>query len=285
MKLSTLAIAIAAATVSVSAHSAAHSTDGIAITGDITVGYFGDATGNNKLAENGSEVNLDASATSKGGVTYYAHTEVDFQETGNAAQFQEVRVGAKGAFGEVIFGEADNGCDQLDVGGYPDQFLANNQGGCAGDSMGLDANNMVYLRTMGAATVAVSHNPNDTTEHSAIGVKGVIGPVTASLGYESGDDLGGLDKNVTLGLSASLGAVTLGLRANDAGSQDGLGVNAAYSAGANTIYGGFGEVNDVDRWAVGYNRNLGGNTTFIVEAAETDGASDTEFGIGLKHTF
>ena len=276
MKLKTLAIAIALGAMPFAAQA------DYKVGGDFTVGYFGDASGDNELMENGSEINFDASEK-VGGTTFYGHVEVDFQGTGNAAQFQEVRVGAKGAWGDFSMGETDNGCDATDVGGYPDQFLANNQGGCKGS----DKENFTYKRAMGPATVAVSHNPNGQ-EYNAIGIKGKMGPVTASLGYEAGDALGGNDKNVVLGLSGSMGPLSVGLRANkaDAYANAAVGVNASYSAGANTFYGGFGQdSSETDRWAVGYNRAIGSNTTFIVEFAETDGAANTEYGIGLKHAF
>ena len=277
MKLKTLAIAIALGAMPFAAQAE------LKISGDISVGYFGDATGGTSIKENGSEINIDASET-VGGTTFYGHTEIDFQGTGNAAQFQEVRVGAKGAWGEVILGDADNGCGQLDVGGYPDVWFANNQGGCKGSGDSI----VLYKRSMGAATVAVSHNPNDGSEHSAIGIQGKVGPVKASLGYESGDDLGDNDKNVVLGLAGSFGPVSVGLRANKADAYDNaaIGVNAAYKFGPHKVYGGFGQDSaETDRWSVGYNRSLGSNTTFVAEFAESDGDSDTSYGIGLKHAF
>ena len=291
MKLKTLAIAIAMGSMPFAAQAE------LKISGDFSVGYFGDKDGNTELKESGSEINVDASEK-VGGTTFYGHTELDFngggsftylnpdqeaEEGAHTLTIEEVYVGAKGAWGDFRMGDTDNACDALDVGGYPDQWLANNQGGCKGS----DSNNFVYKRGMGAATVAVSHNPN-SDEYNAVGIKGKMGPVTASLGYEAGDALGANDKNVVLGLSGSFGPVSLGLRANKADAYDdtAVGVNASYSAGPHTVYGGTGQNSaGTDRWAVGYNRSLGSKTTFIAEAAETDGASDTEFGIGLKHAF
>lgn len=277
MKLKTLAIAIAMGAMPFAAQA------DYKVSGDFTVGYFGDAAGDKELKESGSEINFDASEK-VGGTTFYGHVEMDMGGTGNTANFEEIRVGAKGAWGDLSMGETDNGCDATDVGGYPDQFLANNQGGCKGS----DVNNITYKRSMGAATVAVSHNPNGN-EYNAIGLQGKMGPATVSLGYEAGDDMGADDKNVVLGLSGAFGPVSVGLRANKADSYDNaaVGVNASYSAGANTFYGGFGQDKDeTDRWAVGYNRAIGSNNTFVFEAAETDAAgNDTEFGIGLIHKF
>ena len=294
MKLKTLAIAIALGAMPFAAQA------DFKVSGDFSVGYFGDADGTKELREQGSEVNFDASEK-VGGTTFYGHAEFDFNGSGSFSYqdpdeptelktvadtltIQEVRVGAKGAWGDFAMGEADNGCDATDVGGYPDQWMANNQGGCKGS----DVNNFVYKRSMGMATVAVSHNPNGD-KYNAIGIKAKVGPVTASLGYEAGDALGSNDKNVAFGVSGTFGPVSVGLRGNKADDYDNtaVGVNASYSAGANTFYGGFGQdAAEVDRWAVGYNRAIGSNTTFIFEAAETDiDGLDTEYGVGLKHAF
>ena len=277
MKLNTLAIAVAASLVSFSAQA------DIKIGGDIGVGYFQSSSGDNELKEVGSEINVDGSQK-VGGTTYFGHVEMDMDGTGNTAEFEEIRVGAKGAWGELRLGETDNACDWLDVGGYPDKFMGlQSQGGCKGS----DVSNIAYKRSMGAATVAVSHNPNGT-EYNAIGIQGKIGPVKASLGYEAGDALGSSDKNVTLGLYGSFGPVNVGLRANRADSfnDTDVGVHAAYTAGANKFYVGFGnDETDRDSWAAGYNRKLGSKTTFVVEARDQDGQAETEYGIGLIHAF
>lgn len=275
LKLKTLSIAIAAGTLSLSAQA------DLKIGGDIGVGYFQSSSGDNEVKEAGSEINFDA-PEKVGGTTFYGHVEVDMAGTGNTAEFEEIRVGAKGAWGEVRLGEADNGCDWLDVGGYPDKFMAPIQGSC-----GSDVNNLVYKRSMGAATVAVSHNPNGD-KYNAIGVQAKIGPVKASLGYEVGGVLGANDKNVAVGLSGSFGPVSLGLRANkaDGYSHADIGVNAAYSAGGNKFYVGFGnDENDVDGWGAGYNRSIGKKSTFVIEARDSDTQAEMEYGIGLIHVF
>lgn len=276
MKLKTLAIAIAVSSVSFTAQA------DLKISGDFGVGYFQSSSGDNEMKESGSEINFDA-AEKVGGTTYFGHVELDMDGTGNTAEFEEIRVGAKGAWGEIRAGEADNGCDWLDVGGYPDKFMAPIQGSCKGS----DVNNLVYKRSMGAATVAVSHNPQGD-EYNAIGVQAKIGPVKASLGYEAGDALGSNDKNVTVGLSGSFGPVALGLRANkaDSYSHADIGVNAAYTAGSNKFYVGFGnDENDVDGWGAGYNRAIGKKSTFVIEARDSDTQAEMEYGIGMIHKF
>ena len=108
------------------------------------------------------------------------------------------------------------------------------------------------------------------------------------MGYEAGDALGDNDKNVTLGLYGSFGPVALGLRANKADdySHADIGVNAAYSAGGNKFYVGFGnDENDVDGWGAGYNRSIGKKSTFVIEARDSDSQDEAEYGIGLIHAF
>ncbi|PID46865.1 MAG: hypothetical protein CSB47_01915 [Proteobacteria bacterium] len=291
MKLKTLAIAIAMGAVPFAAQA------DLKIGGDITVGYFNMNGTAGEVRENGSEINIDASQK-VGGTTFYGHTELDFQGTGSAAEFEEVRVGAKGRWGEFILGETDNGCDATDVGGTDEVWLAHTQGGC----MGSDENNVVYKRDFRRATVAVSHNPNGTgnnNHYNAIGVKGKLGPVAASLGYEKGDGIGANGgKNIALGLDAEFGRFSVGMQASqfdpDTGSKrDAAGLNLGYKAGANFFYGGFGRheitgsTDKVKSWSVGYNRSVGSNTTLIVEAgkANTDTEDDVSYALGMKHAF
>ena len=116
MKLKTLAIAVAVASMPFAARA------DLKIGGDFTVGYFGDTAGNKTFTENGSEINFDASET-VGQLTYFGHTELDFQGSqngGTQAKMEETRVGVKGGFGSVTMGETDNGCDATDeLSGHP----------------------------------------------------------------------------------------------------------------------------------------------------------------------
>lgn len=283
MKMKTLAIAIALGAMPFAAQA------DLKISGDFGVGYFGDATGNNEMEEYGSEINFDA--TEKvGGTTFYGHTELDINGSGNTARFEEVRVGAKGAWGDLTLGDIGNACDQLMVGGFPDKFMApSTQGGCS--NPGNDV--ISYKRSMGAATVGVTHSP-DANEHNSIAVAGAFGPVGAALAVEDGDEVGGT--NIVLGLTGKIGPLAVGLRANSfdsdtaGGDMDAIGINAKYTVGANSYYAGMGKGDpatgsDVDSWTVGYNRSIGSNSTFVFEAGETDGDAETSYGVGLIHAF
>jgi len=281
MKLKTLAIAIAAAAMPFAAQAE------LKVGGDIGVAYQQNSAGVKSFDESGSEINVDASHK-VGGTTFYGHTEIDFGGTGNTAAFQEVRVGAKGAFGEVILGDADNACDQLDVGDTNEVWVTHGQGGC----QGADANNMVYKRSMGAVTAAISTSPDtdaQSEENVAFGLKGKMGPVTASFGYEDGDLDGNTATpdvdNIVVGLSGSFGPATVGLTANklDGGDTD-VGANFLVSRGANNFYGGIGDVGNTDSWSLGYKRVMG-KTDFIAEIADTDGATDSAYAVGMRHRF
>lgn len=69
MKLLTLATAIAAASLSVSAQAYEFK-----ISGDINIGYFSKA---DEVQENGSELNFDVKTKKHNGVVFMAHTELD----------------------------------------------------------------------------------------------------------------------------------------------------------------------------------------------------------------
>lgn len=292
MKLKTLAIAITAAAMPFAAQAE------LKITGDIGVAYQQSGAGVKSFGESGSELNIDASETVNG-VTYYGHTEVDMGGTGNTANFDEIRVGMKGGFGELILGEADNACDQLDVGGTNEVWVTHAQGGCQGS----DVNNIVYKRKMGAATVSLSHNP-ENSEHSAFGIKGGVGPVTASFGYEDGDGLGG--NNITYGVVGKIGSFSVGLRGNTFSSDtagadtDGIGANFLWSRSGHSVYGGFGQV-DAYTAAVGANtvvdttastgpirdasNNIIGYTTpAYVAASAASTATNDSWSLGYKRT-
>jgi len=163
MKLKTLAMAVAVASVPFAAQA------DLKISGDVGVGYF---SSSEKVQQFGSEVNFDASEKF-GNNTYYGHAELE--TTGNV---DEIRVGAKGGWGEIILGDADNACNQLDIGGTNEINLAHSQGGCVGASDG----NIIYKRSIGNFAAAASHNPNE--EQTTFGLKGTLGRLGVSLGYE-----------------------------------------------------------------------------------------------------
>ena len=278
MKLSTLAFAVAAATLSFAAQA------DYRLGGDVTVGYFGNADGDNELLGNGTNFTLSADEKMKG-LTYFGQVDIDIADSleGGDLSSDDMFVGIRGAFGEVRLGDTDNGCDAVDTGWVvDDEWISHDSGGCAGS----DKNNVVYKRSMGNATVAASHSPNGS-EYSAVGIKGSFGPVAASLGYEFGDELGDSDKNVVLGVSGKIGAVAVGIRASKADDADdtNIGYTAQYVQGPNKFYVGIGDVNDEDSQFLGYQRALSQKTSVIAEYADSDGQDEAEYGIGLKHQF
>ena len=277
MKLRTLAIAVAMASVSVAAQA------DLKISGDFGVGYMkGQAAGADaSIGEWGSEINLDASEK-VGGVTYMGHMELDVNGLdGTSLRVDEVRVGAKGGFGEVWVGHVDNGCNQLDISADQTWWTGQNGAGCKGATTG----NIMYKRGMGPATVAISHNPG--ADETTLGVKGKVGNFGVSAGYEA---LDGSD-NVVLGLQAGMGPVTLyadwNERSYDAAGmadEDGYGVNLYYS-GAVNAYVGVGENNGVGYTEAGIGKTVG-MTDFILELSESDTAgTETGYLLGMRHRF
>ena len=276
MKLKTLAIAIAMGSMPFAAQAE------VSIGGDVTVSYKEDGTGGASTFDgSGTEVIFNAEEK-VGGVTYFGSATANLNGTGSTVTADDVYVGIKGGFGTVKIGDTDNGCDTVDTGWVADDvFYSHDSGGCAGS----DTHNITYSSTRGPITYAASYSPEDSADNFAVGIKGTIGPVTASLGYEDGDGISS-GSNVTVGASGSFGPVAVGIRANklDGGDTD-IGYTAQYAAGGNKFYMGIGDVADNDTLFLGYNRSLGKNTIAVVEWVDNDALTDDKIAIGLKHSF
>ena len=172
MKLRTLAIAVAMASVPFAAQAQ------FTVGGDVTVSYFDDGDGETGFGGKGTEVTFDA-FEEVNGLTYFGHFEVNVadqvieslasvdsgagggedQIVTGAGQLSssDMYVGVRGGFGEVRLGNTDNGCDVTDVGGViPDIFVSSDSGGCAAG----DNNTISYQNTSGAFTYAASYSPD-----------------------------------------------------------------------------------------------------------------------------
>lgn len=273
MKLRTLAIAVAMASVPFAAQA------DLKISGDVTVKYQDNGT--KTFSEGGTEVIFSASEK-VGGLTIGGTATANLNSTGDTVTTDDVNVYISGGFGKVTMGDTDNGCDTVDTGWVAsDVFISHSSGGCKG----ADVNNITYTRGLGAATVAASFSPDATggNDNFAVGIKGKMGPATASLGYES--DIGGLT-NTVLGLSGSIGPVSVGVRANklEGGDTD-VGYTANYSSGANTMYLGIGDVGNNDTTFIGFTRKVGNNTKFVIEHVQDDSAADDNTVVGVVHSF
>lgn len=305
MKLRTLVAAIAVAAVPFAAQAE------FTVGGDVTIAYSQDADGETSLGGRGSEVIFNASEEVNG-LTWFgtfsvnvagatvdsvANVEGDSGIVGgqgatvtSAGQLRsdDMYVGVKGGFGTIKVGDTDNGCDATDTGWVaPDEFLSHSSGGCeAGDQ-----NNITYVGTSGDIKYAVSYSPdvdngaaNADEDTFAVGVKGPIGPVTVSVGYESESGVG---ENVVLGISGNLGPVALGIRASDADDLEDahIGYTANYKTGNNQFYIGIGDADDTNDVFVGYQRAIGSKTSLVAEFVEDDDNEDTEIAIGMIHRF
>jgi len=320
MKLKTLAIAIAAVAVSAPAMTMAAEksnevntpTTTFNVNGDVGIRYQ-DINGVDAFQSAGSNITFSASET-RGGITYFGQADFDFTNGGNFVA-DDLRVGVKGAFGEIVGGDTDNGCDATDIGGSNEVWLTHTQGGCAGS----DVNNLTYKRSIGPAAFAISHNVN--TETNALGVSGKVGKFGVSLGYEDlGDTTSNsgsfcqtdaqvvLDRdgnefcidgsnlspgtsrratrggNTVLGITGGIGPFAIGFRANKQNDVKAKhGINFLYSRNGHNFYGG-GQTSsqgEKDK-SLGYKRVMG-NSDFIIEAEDT--GSDTNYVIGMRHRF
>jgi hypothetical protein len=297
--------------------------------GDVSIGYFDQGNGETSFGGNGSEVTFDAHEK-VGSLTYFGHFEVnvagatvdsvasvdggdiDSGEVILAGQLNsdDMFVGVRGEFGTIRLGDTDNGCDAVDIGWVaPDEYLSHDSGGCqAGDQ-----NNITYLKTSGSITYAASYSPDvgsgsaiDNEDSLAFGVKGDIGPVGVSLGYETESDnettttgtgasavttITDRGGNIILGIAGKIGPVDVGIRANKYEDDDASGNNdvhigytANYETGKNVFYVGIGDT-DRNTAFIGYQRKVGSNTQLIAEFLDDDNVEDTQVGIGMKHNF
>lgn len=269
MKLSILAIAIAATSMIGAAQA------DLKVGGDVGLQWGKTDTSNNvtTLEAFGSEVNLDASKK-MGGLTGYGHAEIELNSNdADSADItvDELRVGVKGAFGDLTVGDTGSACDQLLVGGSSEISLTHQSGGCLDSS----SDKIVYQRAMGATSIAVSHAPDE--DYNAIAVTGKIAGVSAALAYEDEDG----NDQVTLGLSAPVGPVTINFRAND---NDSVSVEGYYSVGQHSVYGGIADNDGTNPISLGYTRTIA-NTDFFVEVLDNDDALDVNTAIGIRHNF
>ena len=273
MKLRTLAIAVAMASVPFAAQA------DVTVSGDIGVGYM---TSSETIGEFGSEINFDASHTTNG-LTYYGHAELEM----DGSAIDELRVGVKSdRIGDIRFGHlGDNGCALVQVGGSYEVEKTHTIGGCQG---GVE-NGVSYTRSMGKATVSVSHIPG-TTDESSIGVAGTVGPVSASVGYTSGD---ATVEGMALGLAGTIGPVAVGFRYNKldaSGSEAVHGINAQYTTASGlSVYGGLqtsdAAAGDDKSMSFGVKKVIG-TTDIFFEMVDTGVAgADTDGIVGMRHRF
>ncbi|PWQ94454.1 porin [Leucothrix arctica] len=290
MKLTTLAIAIAAASLSFSAQAA-----DIKFGGDFHVGYkssFGDNNGKH-LQDEGSELWMNISEKA-GGLTYFAHVELEFDggiygddgdnndgDESDDIEIDELQVGVQGKFGKVIFGDIENACDKLEVGGDWNEFYAasDSRGDCGGDHEGT----ILYTKKIGKAEVGISHN-TDTDENSAAVRYKANKNLSVALGYiqRKGD----LDNIVSASITAQKGKFGLKARVNDnetsSNGDTGYSVFAAYSLTKVDLIN-IGTDND-DRVSLGYNRKLSKNSKLFIEGVK-QGSGDIEHAVGVQYKF
>nr|CAA6805757.1 MAG: Unknown protein [uncultured Thiotrichaceae bacterium] len=261
MKLKTLAAVVAGALVlPMMAQAEVAST--MSIDGDIGVAYNSETE---TIGEIGSELNFDGAAEVDG-VTYMGHFELDVNGTNSTPNIDEVRVGAKGGFGEVWLGEVDNACDQFDPGAE-DIWIGAQSASCGGS----DISSILYKNKMGNTEYAVSHNPN--ADQTAIGARFGMGPVKVNLAYE---DLDGTDL-ISYGVAGSFGPIAVNAEGND---DDDWGLNASYAANNQVFWISYGD-DGVDDGVGGGYRYSHGKMDYIIEY---DDPSDTTVA-GMRYRF
>lgn len=301
MKLRVLAIAIAAASMTVSVQAA-----DIKFGGDFHIGYKSNVE--KDIQDEGSELWITVSQK-RDGLTYFGHAEMEYDggifgdDAGDNDQgktenhdieLDEVQVGVRGDFGKVIVGSIENACDKLEHGGDWNEFLAasDSRGDCGGDHEGT----ILYTKKIGDAEYGVSHNV-DTDENSIAVRYKHSKNLRLALGYVHKSDT---DNIISGSVTAKMGKFGLKARVNNGDISDHKsdGSRSPDSGAHYSVFGAYNVTkNDLfnvgldsdDTVSVGYRRTLAKNTYFFAEAAKFDGKdgeeSNTEHAVGVQYKF
>jgi predicted porin len=287
MKLTTLAIAIAAASFTMSANAV-----DIKFGGDFMVGYKSDEA--KHIQDEGSELTLDISDKGIGGLTYFAHAELEFDggifgddgdnndgDEDDDLEIDEIYVGVKGRFGTLRIGDIENACDKLEVGGDWNEFKAasDSRGDCGGDHEGT----YLYTKKHKKAEYGISHNVD--TDESSVAVR-YKHSKNLSLALGHIQRKGDLENITSASITAHKGKFSLKARVNDhetsSNGDNGYSVFVAYKPTKNDNFN-IGTDND-DTVSVGYNRKLSKRSKLYIEAARADGG-DVEQAVGVQYKF
>lgn len=201
------------------------------------------------------------------GLTYSGNVRLKGDNSG--ASLDDMRVGVKGGFGEILMGDTDNACDVFDPGDSS-VFIGGQTGSCGGS----DTHNITYKNAMGPVSFAVSHNPG--ADQSALGAKFGMGGVSVNLGYEDGVGSGG--DLISYGAAATFAGVSFNIEGND---DDKWGLNAAYSSGPMTVWASYlgDDGNGGDGLGAGF-KYVHGNMDYIIE--HNDAGDETIAGLRYR---
>jgi len=278
MKLTKLVIAVAAVTVSMAAQA------DLEISGDLNIGYYHNyEKGKNKreFNENYSELNFDAESEEHNGITYMAHFEVDFQGLYDPVKYEELRVGAKGKFGEIWIGDVQDACEKLQKGGDFGTFLHVDSRGCearnegtilywkrfkykqgkqkreirAGDS---------YNREKNIQTVGLRYKHKKGMEF-AVGYQDIDTPEPQA----SSDKDNGIYANASA--TVALGSFEFKTRIEEIKDNGPAmwNLKGKYTFGNNAVYAAYEQDRTGDDvMTAGYRREFGDNVAFIMEARD-----------------
>jgi predicted porin len=272
------------------------------VTEDVSSNFASKGTTDGTLArakfyDAGSELNIDASEQI-GSLTAYAHAELDFTGLNdNGLNTDEVRVGIKGAFGDLQLGDVASACDDLTVGGSYEVMRDDHAQDICRD--GNSDSGIKYSGDFGAVKTAISFRPDveANQDETSVAVQGTVGPVKASLAYTTRN--GGMSNDfetATVGVLGSIAGAEVGLHyanySGDGAEGDAIELNAAYNLPKGQIYAGYGTsdidstnsagrvegTTEKDGYMIGYKHNLSSRTIAWVEYAGLDtSATDTHY--------
>ena len=301
MKLTKLAIAVAAVTVSMSAQAE------VEISGDLNIGYYYNYDkGNNtkEFNENYSELNFDAESEEHNGITYMAHFEVDFQGLYDPVKIEEVRVGAKGDFGEIWIGDVQDACEKLQKGGDFGTFLHVDSRGCEARNEGTILYWKKFKYKQGKQKreirAGISYNPEKNIQTVGLRYKHKKG-MEFAIGYQdidtpepqaSSDKDNGIYANASA--TVAFGPLEFKTRIEEIKGKGPAmwNLKGKYTFGNNAIYAAYEQDRTGDDvMTAGYRREFGEHVAFIIEARDVPqnglDADETkkEYAAGLSIKF
>ena len=258
------------------------------------------ATNTGGYLHNEIDFNIVASTTTDAGYTFGASVDIDDQTGSTAGSVADQETYISGPFGKVTVGDVDPAADGhglAEVGfdgiGADDDLDGLRYGSAVAD--------VVFSTTVESMSVTLSYAAGTTAAGAASdGDFGVLvgfdaGEFGVTVGYSDDSSVasGGAGAGATsLGLTYSVGGISLAGFFADDSVNSGSGFSASYALDANTtisaVYNSTDITSDKSDFGIGFSTNLGGGVKLaggIGRVDATAGTSETAADLGFNIAF
>jgi len=258
------------------------------------------ATNTGGYLHNEIDFNIVASTTTDGGYTFGASVDIDDQTGSTAGSVSDQETYISGPFGKITVGDvsaAADGHGLAEVGfdgiGADDDLDGLRYGSAVAD--------VVFSTTVESMSVTLSYAAGTTAAGAASdGDFGILvgfdaGEFGVTVGYSDDSSVasGGAGAGATsLGLTYSVGGISLAGFFADNSVNSGSGFSASYALDANTtisaVYNSTDITSDKSDFGIGFSTNLGGGVKLaggIGRVDATAGTSETAADLGFNIAF